>query len=135
MNSYFERENRKLVPLKTLNPVAKEYDTVAWKTTQQNDWSLPQSKQPAMDVRPKQTERQISIALTQYADTQDQQHQETSQTLQPGAATAWENQTNSQHVKHLQSHQIPSGDVTIMYKQTEITAALVHQQRLLSLSA
>lgn len=86
MNSYFQREKRKLVPLKTLNPVAKEYEPVAWKTTQQ-------------------TERQISIALPRYADTQDQQHQETSQILQPGATTAWENQINSQHVKHLQSHQ------------------------------
>ncbi len=57
MNSYFEREKRKLVQLLTLDPVAKEYEPVAWKASQQNVWSLPQSKQPAMGIKPNQTER------------------------------------------------------------------------------
>ncbi len=128
MNSYLERERRKLKPLCTLNPTAKEYEPVGWKQ-QQKDWSLPQYKQSAKDTKPKQTQMQISSATKQDADAYYQQHGKTSQCVQAGT-TSWE---NKQHV-HLQSDGITSGNVVaIMHKQNEITAALVHQQHLLSL--
>lgn len=50
--------------------------------------------------------------------------------LQHDITIAWENQT-SQKISH-QTDQVLLGDVT---KQNEITVALVHQQRLLSLPA
>lgn len=129
MNSYFEREKRKLKPLNTLNPAAKEYEPVASKP-QQKDWSLPQYKQPAMDVNSKPTQIHDSSTVKQDADAYDQKHGKTSQGLQAGTTTALENR---QHA-NLQGDEITSGDViAIMHKQNEITATLVHQQRLLSL--
>lgn len=63
-------------------------------------------------------------------------HLETSQILQPTTTTAWTNQNSRQQINHQQTNQVLPGDVvTIMRKQNEITAALVYQQRLLSLPA
>lgn len=64
---------------------SNEYQPLAWKTTQQNVRSVPQSKQLAMDIKPNQTERQTFVTLTQYEDIQEQHHEETIQALQPGA--------------------------------------------------
>ncbi len=62
MNSYFEKEKRKLASVNTLNPMAKEYEPAACKATQQKDVSLTQNKPQTMDVRPKQPARKISVA-------------------------------------------------------------------------
>lgn len=108
MNSYFEREKRKLAP-NALNPMAKEYEPASCKTQEQRDWSMPQSKQQAM---------------------------ETSKVVQPATTSDWVTQNRKQHMDNQHKDQLSSGDaVSIMRKQNEITVALVDQQHLLSLPA
>lgn len=84
-----------------------------------------------MDMEPKQAERQFAFKEDAYV--QNQHYLGTSHGLITGESTAWESQPENHHQ---QINRIPpEGLFTIMQKQNEITAALVHQQRLLSLPA
>ncbi|XP_030596228.1 uncharacterized protein LOC115787620 [Archocentrus centrarchus] len=122
MSFYFEREKKKLASSNTLDPMAK-------------DMPLTQTKLQPVDVRPKQPVRKISVTK-QHSDTQDQRHWEMAQGSQPAATTAWINQSNRQQKNQQRTDQaLPEDIAIIMHKQNEITAALVHQQRLLSLPA
>lgn len=69
MNSYLEKEKKKKLEksVNVLNPMAKTYHPVAWKSTQQNEsskWSLPPNKTLLKDVRPKETEQWVQAAST-----------------------------------------------------------------------
>lgn len=118
MNSYFEKEKRKLAP-QTLNPLAKEYEPVACKTQKQVGWSMQQS--PKHSKNRQSNHKKLSSV-------------ETLQGLLDDQTTAWVTENRKQHWNHGQNDQTPLGDiVSIMCKQNEITASLVNQQRLLSL--
>ena len=120
MNSYFEKEKRKLAQ-QTLNPMAKEYKPTDGKPQQQMDCSIQQNKH-AMDMQ------------TNHNKPHNPKSVETSQGLQHDETTAWITQTRRQHMNHGQSAQTSLDDIVgIMCKQNEITASLVNQQRLISL--
>lgn len=89
-----------------------------------------------MDARPKKMETQKVNVLKRSTGTSYQNPLKSEQFLHNGATKACFNKEDGQYVNQQQTNQIPSGDVvTIMHRQNEITTALLHQQRLLSLPA
>lgn len=145
MNSYCEKEERRIKSSSTLDPMAKPYRPVAhisqpqdWSLTNRQpvvdcrpktqDWSLPHQP-PAMDCRPKEA---ISFQLKSAKETRIHKPLVTSHPL--STMTAWPDQSSScQQTKHAPVCLPPDSIIAIMHKQNEITASLVHQQRMLSL--
>ncbi|XP_037620552.1 uncharacterized protein LOC119485230 [Sebastes umbrosus] len=122
MNSYLERDKRKMESANVLNPSAKEYKPGSWKSSQQNDMTKGSllSNRP-LDMRPNEHQQENNLLGT----SQHLQYQPTTAQLKPE-----ERQPTYQHLVG----QHPTVDIlTIMHRQNEITAALVQQQRSLSL--
>ena len=86
MNSYLEKEKRKLASLNILNPLAKEYDSTSWK--------ISSSKPTKLDMGPKQAERQY--AFNEDAYVQNQHYLGTSHGLITGGM-GWESQQENHH--------------------------------------
>ena len=97
MNSYFEKEKRKLAP-QTLNPLAKNCEPAACKTQKQVDWSMQQNQRHSMDMQTKHNKKMSSV--------------ETSQGLLYDQ-TAWVTQNRRQHLNHGQNDQTPLGDIVL----------------------
>ncbi len=138
MNSYLQRKKGQKTTSKGLNPAANPYepltksampqtnlavghkDSSAWNThtVEKRQQDIPESGQETQWRKTMET-----YGITQYGDTQQQ------------TLYLPQNNDHPASVQQPQPHpaQIPGELRTIIHKQNEITAALVHQQCLLSL--
>ncbi|KAK0152604.1 hypothetical protein N1851_005873 [Merluccius polli] len=142
MNSYLERERRKPESSFVLNPMANEYRSESWKSTQQphdsTKWMLPSDKPPSVIVQQKESEQRFqTVSNLEYI----------SKELEPGNTIKGTSQYLPRHTakmhskeeeahstnQQLRSQSLPPDLLTIMHRQNEITAALVQQQRSLTL--
>lgn len=138
MNSYVEKEQRK-GDVSVLNPKAKEFKPETCKSTQQNDLTkVLLLHDNTMEVQSKETVHCLrNASIPQHIPNEQQQEnnlQGMPQSLQDqlGAAHIKDEEVKSAYPKQISQN--PSGDLfAIMQRQNEITAALVQQQRSLSL--
>lgn len=138
MNSYHEKEKRRMESAHDLNPMATEYKPESWKSTQHDwtKWTLPHNKPLSKDVRTKETEKWCTTASRHQYRAEEQQQATnglgTAQPFQSQSPTAHEDEERQATYHQISSN--PSADIlAIMGRQNEITAALVQQQRSLSL--
>lgn len=138
MNSYLDRERRKMEPVKALDPSAKEFQP--WKSMDKHDLMQSQSKQ--MMVRPKEciqwSKPVVNVQHSHNYKEQVKIKMKTPQQSHGQSARVWLNEetqpTNPPQNDSAQNNpnQIESIQ-SIMQRQNEITAALVQQQRSSSL--
>ena len=137
MNSYLQRSKEQKTTSNGLNPAAKSYEPWTWSampqtnfpvchkdSSAQNTHTVEKGQQHLLESR-QDTHRKTTepYGTTQYGATQHQTLYFPVNNEQPASVEQ----------PHLHSAQMQGDLCTIMHKQNEITAALVQQQRLLSL--
>lgn len=123
MNSYLEREKRKLEPVKLLTPWQRNM------SLQHVEHSRRLGHCHKIKSKHRMCDQNNLENIFQWKN--DIKSLKALQTLQFVTTMSCEKQNNRKQTNHKQNDLIPSGDVvTIMMKQNELIAALVHEQPL-----
>lgn len=137
MNSYLEKEKNKRLEqsVNMLNPMAKTYHPVAWKSTQNKKLIIKMvttTQQNPIKVcvtQGNKNEQWVQAASTHQCSQNEQQQVNMSGTL----LHSQHQSSTAQPIYHHHISHSPPGTHTIMQTQNEITAALVQQQHMMSL--